>query len=328
MKNLIFVSILALIFCACSTKREYFEPQTISGSADVKSISANITHSTREGATLKNGTLIAKDGIKNIGLEPNEYFLGEYNGEYIVANIEGKLRILSGGSAIYEHEFDSAIVAASIEGNRLAALSANNKIYLIFIDTNEIILEYASGASFAQDARTAAPLFMSTIIVYPTLDGKVMIVQKDRGIIVRDAVVSSEYFFNNIIFLDVAGDRLYAATGSKILMISPDRTVTLSHDIKDLTLHNERIYMLLKNGFIKVFDLDLKELFEREFKYAIYSNVIAKGNKMYFYEKTGYIIETDLDLQNERVLKAGEITSKSFAAHNAFYYDNKMISVE
>ena len=33
-------------------------------------------------------------------------------------------------------------------------------LYLIYIDTNETMLEYASGASYAQDARTAAPLFM------------------------------------------------------------------------------------------------------------------------------------------------------------------------
>lgn len=328
MKNLIFLGIIALIFSACSTKREYFEPTNINGNANEQSIESSIAHSTRNGATLQNGMLITKNGVKNIGLKANEYFLGEYEGQYIAADITGKLRILQNGSAIYEKEFDSAIVSASIEGNRLAALSATNKIYLILIDTNEVILEYASGASYANDARSAAPLFMSTIIVYPTLDGKVMIVQKDKGEVVRDAVVSSDPFFNNIIFLDVEGDRLYAATNTKVLLISPDKTTTISEQLKDIKLHNGRVYALLKNGFIKIFDLDLKEQAKREFKFAIYSNIIAKGDKIYIFEKTGYIIQTDLNLQNERILKAGEITNKSFAADSAFYYDNKMISVE
>lgn len=328
MKNLIFLSIVALIFSACSTKREYFEPTNVSGNANEQSINASITHSTRNGATLQNGTLITKTGIKNIGLKPNEYFLGEYDGQYIAADISGKLRILQNNNLVFEKDFDSAIVSASIEGNRLAALSATNKIYLILIDTNEVILEYTSGASYANDARSAAPLFMNTIIVYPTLDGKVMIVSKDRGEVVRDAVVSSDTFFNNIIFLDVEGDRLYAATNTKVLSISPDKTTTISEQLKDLKLYNGRIYALLKNGFIKIYDLDLKELAKREFKFAIFSNIIARNGKIYIFEKTGYIIETDLNLQNERILKAGEITNKSFAADNAFYYDNKMISVE
>ena len=98
--------------------------------------------------------------------------------------------------------------------------------------------------------------------------------------------------------------------------------------IKDIKLHNGRIYALLKNGFIKVYDLKLREINKREFKFAIFSNIIARGDKLYIFEKTGYIIETDLNLGNERILKASEITDKSFASSNAFYYDNKMISIE
>ena len=328
MKNLIFLAIFALVFSACSTKRQYFEPTNISGDAKISSLNASIKHSTRNGATLSNGTLITQNGLQSKALSANEYFLGSYEGQDVSSTIEGKLTIRQGSALVFEHQFDEAIVSASIEGNRLAALSAANKIYLLLIDTNEVILEYASGASYAQDARTAAPVFLNTIIVYPTLDGKVMIVQKDSGTIVRDAVVSSENFFNNIIYLDVEGDYLYAASGTRILSISPDRTTTIAEQIKDIKLHNGRIYVLLKNGFIKVYDLNLREIGKREFKFAIFSNIIARGNKLYIFEKTGYIIETDLNLGNERILKASEITDKSFASSNAFYYDNKMISIE
>lgn len=328
MKNLIFIALFALVFSACTTKRQYFEPEKTDGEVSSSKIGSSITHSTRNGATLKNGKLITKTGIKQIGLNKNEYFLGEYENQYIVASIDGKLRILQDENLVYERDFGESIVSASLEGNRLAALSSANKIYLILIDTNEVILEYASGASFANDARSAAPLFMNTIVVYPTLDGKVMVVQKDKGVIVRDAVVSSDSFFNNIIYLDIAGDKLYAATATRILMISPDKTTTTSLQIRDMKLYKDRIYVLLKNGFIKIFDLNLQEISQREFKYAIFSNIIAKGDKIYIFEKTGYVIETDLDLQNERILEADEITEKSFASDSAFYHDNKMISVE
>lgn len=328
MKNLILAGFLILAFSACSTKREYFEPTNVSGNANEQSLSANIIHSTRNGATLSNSALITNEGMKNIGAKANEYFLGEYEGQYILADIEGNLRILTSSGLVYENKFDNAIVSAAIEGNRLALVSATNKIYLIYIDTNETMLEYASGASYAQDARNAAPLFMSTIIVYPTLDGKVVIVGKDKGNIVRDAVVSSDTFFNNIIYLDVAGERLYAATNSRILLISPDTTTTIAEQIKDIKLYKDRIYVLLKNGFIKIFDLNLNELASREFSFAIYSNIIIKNDTIYIFEKTGYIIQTDLNLKNEKILKASEITNKSFANQSGFYFDNKLIRID
>lgn len=327
MKYLVLI-LAALIFSACSTKREYFTPTALNGDAPTTSLGANIKHSTREGATLSNGALLTKQGSKNIGLTPDEAFLGEYEGKYIVGDLYGNLKVLSGTSTIYTYKFPQAIVSASLEGNRLALLSSENKIYLIYLDTGEIAIDYASGASFADDSRMAAPIFLSSIIVYPTLDGKVMIVDKERAVIMRDAVVSSDNFFNNIIFLDVEGDKLYAATATKMLMISPDQTAVFNDDIKDVTLYKGRLYVSLKDGFIKVLNLELKELIKREFRFAIFSNIIAKNDKLYLFEKTGYIIEVDTQLQNERIYKASPITDKSFAGSNAFYYDDKIINLD
>lgn len=320
--------LMALLFNACSTKREYFSPTMINGDAPISSLGASIEHASRAGATLSNGSLLTKNGIENLGLASGESFLGEYGGKYIISDLEGNLKILSNQEIIYEQKFPQAIVSASLEGDKLALLSAENKIYLIYIDTGSIAIEYANGASFANDSRMAAPIFLSSIIVYPTLDGKVMIVDKNRAIIMRDAVVSSENFFNNIIFLDVEGDRLYAASASKILMISPSKTAVFNASIKDITLYDGRLYVSLKDGFIKVLDLELKELIKREFQFAIFSNIIAKNDAIYLFEKTGYIIEVDKELQNERIYKATPIKNKSFATKDAFYYDNKMIDLK
>lgn len=320
--------LLALFFNACGTKREYFTPAMINGDAPISSLGASIKHSTRAGATLSDGSLLTKNGITQINLKGDESFLGEYEGKYIISDLYGNLKILSHQEVIYEHKFPQAIISASLEGNNLALLSAENKIYLIYIDTGEIAIEYASGASFANDSRMAAPIFLNSIIVYPTLDGKVMIVDKNRAIIMRDAVVSSDNFFNNIIFLDVEGDKLYAASATKILMISPEKTAVFNAGIKDITLYNGRLYVSLKDGFIKVLDLELKELIGREFEFAIFSNIIAKHDHLYLFEKTGYIIEIDTQLQNERIYKATPIKNKSFAGKDAFYYDDKMIDLK
>ena len=48
MKSLIFLAIFALVFSACSKKRQYFEPTNISGDAKISSLNASIKHSTRK----------------------------------------------------------------------------------------------------------------------------------------------------------------------------------------------------------------------------------------------------------------------------------------
>ncbi|MGM9095520.1 hypothetical protein ACTFEA_02795, partial [Campylobacter jejuni] len=85
----------------------------------------------------------------------------------------------------------------------------------------------------AQDSRTANPIFLDNIIVYPTLDGKILILSRNNLQVIKDVVISAENFFNNVIHLSVIGDKLIAATAKKIIVVSPARTLYLDADIKD-----------------------------------------------------------------------------------------------
>ena len=332
-KSLIFIALAAFILAGCTTKRQYFKPaeeQIAPQKLATASLPDDIHYATRSGATLDNGGLVTRAGLaQGVKLDKNTMFLGDFDGKYLVSNLNGDFKITQNGDTLWEHKFPCAIVAATLEDNYLAAVDSSNKIHLIDLASDTTIIEYASGTPYGMDARTAAPVFLSSIIVYPTLDGKVMIVDKNQGRILRDAVVSSESFFNNVVFLDVKGDKLFAATLSKLIMISPDKTEYYDGDIKDITLVGDRVYILLKDGNIEITDLNLKSLRKKEFKYAIFSNIIPKGDKLYIFEKTGYAIVTDLDLNNETIIKLDdEIDSKTFAGQNALYYGNKIIKID
>ncbi len=333
MKNItIIASIFAvLILAGCSTKREYFEPTDIAGKISYnETLSSSINYTTKSGATLKNGDVISKNSIiPGLNLDKKDNFIGEFNGKLIVANLDGNLKIIEGKDVIYTKKFQGTVVSASLKDGYLAALSSENTIYLIDINSDTTMLEYKTGDSFAQDSRTANPVFLTSLIIYPTLDGKIMIVDKQNARIIRDAVVSSDPFFNNVIFLDILNDKMFAATATKLIMISPNGTKYYNGQIKDVIAYQNKIYILLKDGNIEITDLDLQPINKKEFKFAIFSNVIPKGDYLYIFEKTGYLIKTDLNLNNSKIIELNnEIEDKSFAGKDAFYYDNKVLKLD
>ena len=54
--------------------------------------------------------------------------------------------------------------------------------------------------SIANDIRITNPLFMNNLILFPTLDGKVIVVSKEDKKAVKTIVVDPDSTFNNIIF--------------------------------------------------------------------------------------------------------------------------------
>lgn len=116
----------------------------------------------------------------------------------------------------------------------------------------------------AQDSRTANPIFLDNIIVYPTLDGKILILSRNNLQVIKDVVISAENFFNNVIHLSVIGDKLIAATAKKIIVVNPARTLYLDADIKDVALSDDGIFILEKDGTIIKTDYNLRKIAEKK----------------------------------------------------------------
>ena len=153
---------LALILSGCGTKRQYFEPAQTSGKISLsKDMPSYIKSANANGATLDNGNIITKNGLNtNIKLPENFNFLNENNGFIISASINGDLNVTDpNGRSVYSNKFPTAIVAASLDQNLLAAISAANHIYLIDINTATTIMEYSSSNIAAVDSRIVAPFF-------------------------------------------------------------------------------------------------------------------------------------------------------------------------
>lgn len=67
---------LLLVVSGCGTKRQYFEPESLSGKLSYDgSLPASIVDANRDGATLENGQVVTKQGLSSVVLPKSYVYL-------------------------------------------------------------------------------------------------------------------------------------------------------------------------------------------------------------------------------------------------------------
>ena len=329
---LILTILVSVFFAGCSTKRQYFEPfdENIAGKVSFEgSLPSKIVASNYNGATLANGSIISKMGANsNFKLAKNEKFLGEFEGKFISTNEKGALKVSDeSGNLLLDTNIDTQALSASINGDDLAVVAANNSVYLIKISSNSIVLNQKLREAYAVDSRVASPIFVEQLVVYPSLDGLLVVADRHSGRIVRNIVVSNQPFFNNSIDLKLLGDNMYATTPTKILLVSTMGNRSYNGEIRSVLFGNDRIYAFLKDGVVDMLDLNLNKIKSKKFTFALFAGAGIAGNSLNIIEKTRYLIKTDLNLENEQIFELNdEIDEKTFVNSSAFYHDDKFIN--
>lgn len=328
-----FVAIfLCLLFFGCGTKRQYFTPKHID--AELKSsgsLSSSIDDWTLYAANLKNNKVITKDSGLNENFKlPKDYVLLAYNdGEFFTADLNGNLKIFnSDNEETFNYKFDAAVVSVSANGDDLALVLANNTIVLA---NRSLGIKYSQTLTPApaQDSRAAAPIFLNDTIIYPSLDGKILILSKNNYEILKDIVVSAEPFFNNVIYLHIINGNIIAGVAKKVIIITPKEQFSLNADIKDIVSNENNIFILTKDGEVIKTDLNLKVLNKTKFDFAIFTKATIYNQNLYIFEKTGYLFKLDLNLSQSQVFKLSSAVDKlTFMGNGKFYYSNKILNLQ
>ncbi|MBZ7963484.1 hypothetical protein [Campylobacter sp. 2457A] len=328
-----FITLFALIFiCACGTKRQYFEPAYTDGELNHNgSLKATIVDWNLFSAKLSNNQIILKNtqATHDFKLDKNYILLAYQDGEFIEADDNGNLKIYnSAHEETYSYKFDATVVGIALNGDDLALVLANNSIVFANRSLGIKFIQTLTPAP-AQDNRVANPIFLDNVIIYPTLDGKIMVLSKDTLKIVKDIVVSAENFFNNIIHLSIQNNQIIAATAKRVMIIDPRRTIYQDFDIKDIAVSDNAIFIFEKNGNIVKTDYNLKILEQKKFDFAIFTKVNLYHDHLYAFEKTGYLIKSDLNLENIQIFKFSEPVEKmSFMGDGKFYYGDKILDLQ
>ena len=283
----------------------------------------------RDGATYDNGISISKKrGLLKNKLEKDFRFVYDSGFEILASREDGTVRVLREGETRFEHKFDFALASGAIRNNLLAVVLSNNTLVLYDMKAKKELYSEALEPTFANDTRLANPLFLNDLVIFPTLDGRLLIMDARKKVIVRDVAISDTELFNNVIFLEAKNNILVAATATKIIVINPQHIYTKRIDVKDVLYDKNILYIFTKTGKILLTDLRLDVKKELKFPFAMFSAVMGT-DKLYVVEKSGYLIEVDKNLDNYQVYALpSEINKPIFAFKNRLFFGQHFLKIK
>ncbi|MEA3513273.1 MAG: hypothetical protein U9R37_06700 [Campylobacterota bacterium] len=308
------------IYSGCSSK-QYFEPEiTKNSNIEVKNINSNIVDYNSVGATLEDRRYISKEGISNEKLKVGFFFVNKSDGKVLSVNDEAILNIDNNPI-----KFDKNIVSATIDKNILALVFIDNSIVIYDTEINKIIFKEYMKKSLINDVKLTNPIILKTIVLFPTLDGKVTIVDIDKKTISRTINIDPNSDINNIIFLEAIGETLIAATPNKIFSFINGRTKVETLSIKNVVIKDENIYLSTLDGEIIKFDQELKRLNSKKFKFAKF-HTIGFGASLYALESEKFLIKLDENLEKDEVYDFYfDEDEKVISIDDKIYFEDKYI---
>ncbi len=324
MKSILISSLALVLFTACSGKK-YYEPKETSSNIELNksSISSSIKSFNRVGATLEDNKFVTKAGVSTIELPKGFEFLNTTeDGKFIATNYIDK--ILIGNE---EKAMKDPIVAASVKNNKLAVVHSNNTMELIDLNTNKTLFKEYLPLSLANDTRIANPIFFGNLILFPSLNGRVLIVSSINNEQVKNIAVDHENEINNIIELSVIEDEqtLIVASPNKIVSISPKEILSKSYRIRDVVVAGKDIYIATIDGQLIKLSSNLEEIAKKKYKYAKF-HALAFTNSLYAVESQGFLINIDKDFKKDTVYDFSfDNEERMIAIENSIYFGSKQV---
>ncbi|WP_240451749.1 hypothetical protein [Helicobacter sp. L8] len=235
---------------------------------------------------------------------------------------------------------DAYPLSASVKGKRLAVVMSDNSANIFDITSRKLIFSEKGASTTAINSLMAAPVFLDTVVVFPMLDGRLLVVDVsgDTPKVVRNIVLNSEKFFNNVIYLRVDGENMFAATAKKLVSIVSGQEFSFDADIVDVLYKNNHLYVLTLDGQILEMDRTLNDQSMGVVKlpFAMLTSLVVTDKKLYTLEKRGYLVEVDLQhfddyrvyhLSNVSKNWGGRLDKMSFYTGDKIYYDRYYIDL-
>ena len=322
---------LLFISSGCGSKY-YFEPKEdeIKGAVSFSgSIPSPIVSIVRDGATLKNGQFITKySEIPNVFLPQDTRYLNQTEDYYLAGAYQTLLLIDKETNTQTSIAFDNTPISASMNGQLIAVIFDNNTFVLYDLNRGQITYKQDSALAPTSNTLIAAPYFLSDIVIVPTLDGKLVIVDRNNMQMIRNIVVNGDKYFNNVIFLEAIGNRMVAATPKRIISVSPSVISTFNANVKDILFFEDRIFIFTSEGEVILTDKDLNEKRRVKFPFAHFT-AANHGRNIVILETQGYLITLDDTLQNSAVFTLPDtIDEPTFSGMREIFIGNKILKVE
>jgi len=322
--GLMLVASVLILFSGCSSKKYYEPEKSYSATFDQHTTGAKIIDFHSNGATLGNNHFITKDGISKIQVAKGFKFLSCDGDTIISTNDNGILAVTRDGTT-KKIQFEKNIVAASSNKSLIAYLMIDNSIGLYDLKEKKTVFKNYFNISILNDIKIASPIFLNSLVLFPTLDGKVVIVDKLQKRVYKTINIDPKSDVNNIIYLKVIGNTLIAATNHKLFSFVNGVAKIVSEDIRNVTASDKAIFIATLDGRVIKYDTMLKKQAEIKFKYANFY-ALAYGDNLYALESQDYLIKIDDNLENYKVFDFPfNEDDKVFSIDNTIYFEDSFI---
>lgn len=318
-----------VVFCICvcalvgCSSKKHFEPKVINGEVTFENkLPSPIKNANRLGAVLKDNTLLTfEQGRTPIVLESQYKFLTQDKAKYIFQKACKDIVIME-SDTLQTIPFDTCILSASAKDSKLAMILNDNTLVYYDLKARAEIFSQKYPAALAINAYLASPHITDKYIIFPDLEGKILIYDIAQNKIIKDILISSDKFFNNVIYMYSQEHYLLAATAKRISAIIDDKSFKYDVDLRDVLFFNNKVYVLSIEGEILELDHTLKLLRKVRLPFAVLSGIVIANNTLYTLEKGGYLIALDLGEFAPMVYKNHLSKKKSlFYNRDTFFYD-------
>ncbi len=325
-KYALWSALFVLLFSACSSK-EVYEPKKLDKDwAAYEESKLAIIDTASNVALLENRTVLTKDGAVGVSVDADKRLISQSDGWILSASIDGNLTLVQENDASVVKHFNlkKSIAGASVSGSDLAVIFADNEIALYDMESKDILFKEQETKYITADSRIVNPYFMRGLVLFPTLDGKIVFVNKAKKKRLRTVIVSSEDNFNNVISFHLVENKIVAATSYKILSMAK-KEVRVKYEIRDIVYDTSEIFITTKQGEIIALTSDLQVKSKIKFPFAHFYGMIATADKLYVLEKEGYMIVVDKKSFNYTVHEVDFDDGFVFTSQKSFFIDDKKI---
>lgn len=326
-KALLSILALSVLFLGCASK-EYYKPEDTEDSISLTDrVDASIIEISGETATLEDGTIITKEGRVDIRFPEGYRFVYKNDDWSLALKTGGNVFAVKDSNESKTLKLSKTVATVALRDDLLAVVFADNELALYDFNSGELLFKEPATESTAVDMRIASPRFLNELVLFPTLDGKIVIINADTKEQVRTIIVSSEQYFNNIIYFNVINDTLFAATPFKIYTLGV-KEARVELEIRDAVFNQEGGWITTKQGEIISLSPELEILKRQKFPFAHFLGLIVTDDALYAVEKEGYMIVSDKELMTPKVYDISLEDGYFYTSEESFYFDNVYIKVK
>jgi outer membrane protein assembly factor BamB len=328
-KVLLSASLAILMLGACSG-RKYFEPEnTHSANFAVQDTGKEAVSIMRDGITFADGSFLTKKGIGAFKLLEGYHYVTQSDRYLLAADDKGNIAVYDrkSGKLLQKNSLKMPLISAGIRGDRIFYIQQDNIFGIYSISAKKTIIEAKVGRAFAIDTRIANPMPLGNLVIVPTLDGKLLIVDPSNPRAARGLAIGKEYNLNNIIYLSKIGRFIIAATPRKLISVAPGAMHKYSAPVADVTISGNTIYLLTVGGEIVKLSPTLKVLAKRKFQYAQFTTIAVVGGKIYALDRSGALVVLDPTLKRSKIYDIGSVENYAFVSGGKLYKDKEVIEL-